>query len=221
MQDSPFFIAAGINENPEAQREMRALFSESLKNNYISTIARDIKTDKVVGVAVNELEKKRVSSDEPYSEFDQMKDDILKTRNSRKLLNVWRYISSKNDFFEEFGVKSLVNSLYFTIIPEYRNTKVATFLYQNSRDMLNNLKDAEDVPKEIRDEPPEILVYLLVSPYTQKMLVNKKGTAVLREFSNKNFVFDGKSFADRMGLPESCSILCAERLKPYKGPWNY
>jgi hypothetical protein len=194
---------------------MEALFAEALKNNYVSAIAKDTKTDKVVAVALNMLEKRPISKDD-VSEYDKVKDAILKSENARKLLSVWRYIFSKHDFFEEFDVQCLVNALHLSVVPEYRQLKVGTILFQYCLNILNNLKDLDYVPQEIRDCPPEIMAYIIVSPYTEKMLLKKEATIVLNKFANKDFILNGKSFADRIGDLNSFSYLCVQKLDAYR-----
>jgi hypothetical protein len=199
---------------------MEALFGEALKNNYWTVIAKDIRTDKVIGICATMLEKRPVSKDDP-SEFDKVKETILKSENSRKLLNVWRYIYSKHDFFEEFDVKCMVKGLLLAVVPEYRQSTVATMLVQFGVNTMNNLKDLDYVPQEIRDYPPEILTYIIVSPYSKKIFFKKETTIVLNKFANKDFILNGKSFADRIGDPDSYSYLCVQKLDAYRGSRNF
>ncbi len=166
------------------------------------------------------LEKKPLSIDDP-SEYDKMKENILKSERSKKLCNVWRYIFSKHDFFEEFDVNCLANSLNISVIPEYRQLKVGSILYQYCWNILNSLKDLDYVPQKIRDYPPEILTYIIVSPHIEKMLLKKNGSIVLNKFANKDFILNGKSFADRIGDPNSSSYVCVQKFDAYRGPRNF
>jgi hypothetical protein len=199
---------------------MEALFGEALKDNHISAIARDIKTDKVIGISARMLEKRPVSKDDP-SEFEKVKDTILKSENSRKLLSVWRYIYSKHNFFEEFGVKCMVKGLLLAVVPEYRQSNVATYLFQFGVEELKKFKDLDHVPQEIRDCPPEIMASIIVSPYSQNMVLQGDNTIVLNKFANKDFILNGKSFADRIGDPDSYSYLCVQKLDAYRGSRNF
>ncbi len=219
IRDSHFAIATGVTKCPQSQREWQALFGEALKNNKVSLIAKDIKTDKVVGVALSLLVKKSHCKDE-LSEYDKMKDAILKSENARKLLSVLRNMHTKHNFFEEFGVKCLASAQYLSVVPEYRQLKVGSYLNYYLMEMLNNWEHLEHIPEDMKNCPPEILTALLTSPYSQK-LIPKKGFAILENFQHKDIVINGKSVADWNGLPDSCSLLVAQKLNAYRGPWNF
>jgi hypothetical protein len=198
---------------------METLFGEALNDNKVSLIAKDIQTDKVVGVALSMFEKRPLSN-EDISKFEKVKDTILKSENARNLLSVWRLIYSKHDFFEEFDVKCLVNALYLSVVPEYRQLKVGSYLNYYLMEMLNNWEHLEHIPEDMKNCPPEILTALLVSSHSQKM-IPKKGFAILEKFPHKDIVINGKSIADWNGLPDSYSLLVAQKLDAYRGPWNF
>jgi hypothetical protein len=219
IRDSPFFIGAGINECPQSRREMEALFEEALKDNKVSLIAKDIRTDKVIGIALSMLEKRPISKDD-VSEYEKVKDTILKSKNSRNLLSVWRLIYSKHNFFEEFDVNCLVSAQYLSVVPEYRQLKVGSYLNYYLMEMLNNWEHLEHIPEDMKNCPPEILTALLVSSHSQKM-ISKKGVAILEKFPHKDIVVNGKSIADWNDLPDSYSLLVAQKLDAYRGPWNF
>ncbi len=219
IRDSHFAIATGVTKCPESKGEWQALFGEALKNNHVSVIAKDIKTDKVVGTALNMLVKKPVSKDE-VSEYEKVKDTILKSESSRKLLSVLRKMHTKRNFFEEFDVNCLVNATYTAVVPEYRQLKVGSYLSRYVIEMLNNWEHLEHIPEDMKNCPPEILTALLTSPYSQKF-IPKKGFAILENFQHKDIFINGKSVADWNGLPDSCSLLVAQKLNAYRGPWNF
>lgn len=56
IRDGPLHVGAGVPENPESVKEMEKVFWEKLKNNYVSTIAKDISNNQVIGVLVSSIE---------------------------------------------------------------------------------------------------------------------------------------------------------------------
>jgi hypothetical protein len=111
----------------------------------------------------------------------------------------------------------MVKGLLLAVVPEYRKLKVGSILFQFGVEELKKIKDLDHIPKEIRDCPPEIMTIIIVSPYAKNMVLQGDNTIVLNKFANKDFILNGKSFADRIGDPDSYSYLCVQKLDAYRG----
>lgn len=137
----------------------------------------------------------------------------MKTENSKKLLSVWSYINSKHDFFTEFNVDCIIHGLYTVVLPEYRNDEIADLLLRFREYVITLMPYLEEIPEEIRICPPKLDVYLIVSPHTRKICEKYDiKPELVHNFSNKYFIINGKSFADRIGDQDSYSTLCAKKI---------
>lgn len=146
-----------------------------------------------------------------------MYEKYMKTENTRKLLDVWKYIDSKIDFFHEYNVKRIFNLGFGTVLPEYRDKKIASILCSFALEMFNdwyqNPEKALFIPEHLRHSPPELATYIVTSRYSQKIDENSQSAERILIIPNKDFVWNGKSFADRLGDQNSFSALGAIRPK--------
>lgn len=49
-------IASGVNKNADAQRDLEILCTDVLKRDGVSLMAREIETDKIIGVSLNVIQ---------------------------------------------------------------------------------------------------------------------------------------------------------------------
>lgn len=142
----------------------------------------------------------------------------MKSENSRKLLDVWKYIFSKYNFFEEYNIDCYMEFGHMTITPEYRHSKIASeffnFILESFNEWHFNPEKALYIPEHLRFPPPQLGVWFATSKYSQRMVLPNPFAKPLKIYSNRDFVLNGKSFADRIGDQDSVSIIGVT--KPYK-----
>lgn len=215
---------------------MEKVYSDVLENNYVSSVAKDLSTNRIIGVGTAFLEvsfsklslkswptmeflfQRKPKSKEEGSEYDRIKEKHMKSENCKKLLNVFKYISSKVDIFEKYDIDCYLQLGHLITLPEYRIKKVGSemnnFIMEWFNEWHANPEKAYFIPEHLRFPPPQLCAWLLTSKYSQRIDRESPFVERLKTFSYKDFSLNGKSFADRVGDQDLVAILGVT--KPFK-----
>lgn len=141
----------------------------------------------------------------------------MKSENCKKLLDVWKYIFSKVDFFEEYNVDCYLHFEHMTVTPEYRNRRIVSEFYNYALEWFsewhfNPVKSTLQCSLHTRTSKESTATVGRVS-YDLKIHPENRFER-LKIYSNRDFVLNGKSFADRIGDQDSVAVLGF--VKPYK-----
>ena len=148
---------------------------------------------------ISNVKVKTPSSNAP-SYFEDFRDNHCKTENAKSLMNYMIVADSKVDIFEHFGVTSLLEIMFLATLKEYGAKNIGLNLCKYSVELAEDLKSGIDVEKFLFEgEPTPQLVSALWTGRNSQSIGSKLGFEVVYQESYKNFTFNGKSFAERVG----------------------
>lgn len=123
-------------------------------------------------------------------------------------------MDSKVDCFEHYKVNSLLEIMFLATLPEYMRRGIGYYLCEYSIELAKRLKSGQDLekyPAEVQKNPPQIVTALFTSINSQK-IGWKLGFTTLHQESHKNFSFQGKTYAERIGDPDCVSLSVAKEI---------
>ncbi|XP_053667314.1 uncharacterized protein LOC128716431 [Anopheles marshallii] len=193
-------IGSEVNTTPQAQRDLELLCAE-VAYRGVTMIARHTPTDTILGVAFNVLQTKNQREDIGY--FEQFRDSKCTTDSSRSVLNYMIAMDAKVNLFEMYNVNCVLDIMYLSTLPNYAGYGIATRLVEESIQLAKDLKTGKTVPK------PELVSALFSSRISQRV-GEKIGFQFIKEVPHSEFIFRGKTFADRVGSEHPSSQIAVK-----------
>ncbi|XP_063695620.1 uncharacterized protein LOC134827024 [Culicoides brevitarsis] len=198
-----------VNKCEQAKEDLSLLCLYTAKDG-ISLLARDKNTGEIVGILFNKIQ---FPSDEP-SYFEHFRDNVCVSKSSKALMSYMIEMDSKVDVFEKYGIDCLVELMFIGVIPQYEKRGIATKLAEVAIDIAKGLKNGKYLdllPENLKNKRPQLVAALWTSKFSQKVGQNLDFT-VLHEEPYTNFVFDGKTFASRIGEMHPFSTLAVKNI---------
>ena len=107
-------------------------------------------------------------------------------------------MDAKVNLFERYGVSCFMDIMYLATLPTYSGHGIATRLVEQSVQLARDLKNGTIVLESNDQSPPELISALFSSNISQRV-GEKVGFTFIKEVPHSEFVFCGKTFADRIG----------------------
>ncbi|KAM7362957.1 uncharacterized protein ACRADG_000049 isoform 2-T2 [Cochliomyia hominivorax] len=202
-------IACNLDENPEVTNEMLQLISTILKD-HISFAARDVKTQKLVGICINKFvnPSAHITLDEVFSSF--------KTPNMKAVGKYLHTIEYTYDIFKEWQIDCVIELTFLTTHHDYGRRGIALSLAHYLLDYAQQLKegtntDSHELPEHLRDQKPKAIISVFTSRYSQN--VGKKlGFETLFKEEHTKFSYEGKTFAEKIDPIHKYSTFAVKKL---------
>ncbi|XP_034831087.1 uncharacterized protein [Maniola hyperantus] len=210
-QDEYVSIGAEVNKNPKAAEELLELCADAALDG-VSLVAVEVSTGEVVSVSFNKIQIQTLdASEKPF--FEIFAEERCTQASSRSLIQFMANVDARCNFFEKFGVDCSLELMFLATLREHRKKKLATLLSKYSIDVARKVKDGPFAPIEVKDlgpkyshlQPrkpietyPKICQAIWTSEGSQRIGKALNFTVHLTvPFSE--FVFDGKTYSDRIG----------------------
>lgn len=205
-------IGSEINKTIDAQKDLEMLCKDVLRKSGVSVIARDVESDKIVGVCLNVVQVNEISSDAP-SYFEKIQNDHFQTANANSLMDFMITADSKVDFFEHYQINSLFEIMFLAVLREYGRKEIGLTLCKYSLEVAQSLKNARDVEMYLKNnEPlPQIATSLFTGRNTQ-IIGEKLGFDVMFQEPFSNYSFNGKTYSERICDPNAVYQLAMKML---------
>ncbi|XP_052902169.1 uncharacterized protein LOC128309745 [Anopheles moucheti] len=187
-------IGSEVNTTPQAQRDLELLCTE-VANRGVTMIARHTPTDTILGVAFNVLQTK--NQREYIGYFERFRDSKCTTDSSRSVLDYMIAMDAKVNLFEMYNVNCVLDIMYLATLPNYAGHGIATRLVEESIQLAKDLKTGKIVLNSNIPNPQ--LVSALFSSRISQRVGEKIGFQFIKEVPHSEFIFRGKTFADRVG----------------------
>ncbi|XP_050083746.1 uncharacterized protein LOC126570205 [Anopheles aquasalis] len=208
-------IGAEVDRTPQAQRDLEQLCLD-VANGGVSLIARHQPTDTIVGVSFNVLQTPSGPDDGNY--FEQFRDTKCTTDSSRSLMQYMITMDAKVNLFERFNVECLLEIMFLATLPDYEGRGIGSRLVEESVRLAQQLRSGEAVAAgESKSTPastakkPQLVSALFTSRISQRV-GEKNGFTVVNQVPHSEFVYNGKTYADRVGPDHPFSTLVVKHL---------
>lgn len=216
FQDEDVSVGAGINEDPEAAEELLELCADAMLDG-LSLVAVEIASGKVVSVVFNKLqEAPSASSGKTF--FETFAEERCKRPAAISLIDFMVELDAKCNYFERYGVDCLCELMFLGTLREHRRKGLAKLLCKTSVEQAKKLKDGPATPLKIEDLGPKYAFMKPRKPVTKipklctglwsaagsKKIGKDLGFEVLLTVSLKDYVFEGKTYSDRVGVVTTC-----------------
>ncbi|XP_045766206.1 uncharacterized protein LOC123867928 [Maniola jurtina] len=210
-QDEYVSIGAEVNKNPKAAEELLELCADAALDG-VSLVAVEVNTGEVVSVSFNKIQIQTTdASEKPF--FEIFAEERCTQASSRSLIQFMANVDARCNFFEKFGVDCSLELMFLATLREHRKQKLATLLSKYSIDVANKVKDGPFAPIEVKDLGPK---YSHLQPrkptetYPKicQAIWTSEGSQRIGKVLNftvhltvplSEFVFDGKTYSERIG----------------------
>ncbi|XP_073947527.1 uncharacterized protein [Choristoneura fumiferana] len=222
FQDEAVCIGTEIHKDPEAIEELLELCASAALDG-VSLVAVAVDSGDVAAVTFNCLQ---VASDSTEKTFL----DLFEERNTRpsclSLVHFIKDVEGRCNFFEKYHADCCLDITWLAVLREHRGRNLATLLCKLSVDLAKKLRDGpvstftvkDCGPKfaylktrDVTDKVPTVCTSIWSSEFTRR-IGKKMGFKVEVSVPMSQFVFNGKSYADRLGDESAFSELVALEL---------
>ncbi|XP_050351908.1 uncharacterized protein LOC126774425 [Nymphalis io] len=210
-QDEAISIGSEVNTNPKAAEELLELCADAALDG-VSLVAVNVKTEEVVAVAFNKIQVKTSdASEKPF--FEIFADERCTQASSRSLIQFMADVDGRCNLFEKYKVDCSLEIMFLATFREHRRQNLGTQLCKCSIDLGRKIKDGAITPINVDDLGPEYSHLKMRKPIdTYPKICQAIWTAegsrkigrtlnftVHLAVSLSEFVFNGKTYAERIG----------------------
>jgi len=212
FQHESICIGSEINKTIDAQKDLEILCDDVLRKSDVSVVARDVESDKIVGVCLNVVQVNEPSSDAP-SYFEKIQKDHFKTANANSLMDFMITADSKVNFFERYQIDSLFEIMFLAVLGEYGRKGIGLNLCKYSLEVAQSLKNGKDAEMYLRNnEPPPQIATSLFTGRNTHVIGEKLGFDVVFQEPLINYSFNGKTYSERIGDPNAVCQVAVKKL---------
>uniref|UniRef100_A0A182SBC2 N-acetyltransferase domain-containing protein n=1 Tax=Anopheles maculatus TaxID=74869 RepID=A0A182SBC2_9DIPT len=208
-------IGAEVDLTPQAQKDLEQLCLD-VADAGVSMIARHVPSDTIVGVSFNVLQTPSGPDDANY--FEQFRDNKCTNDSSRSLMQYMITMDAKVNLFERFNVSCLLEIMFLATLPSYEGHGVGTKLVRESVRLAKELKSGKAVPtKASAGESsgtfikPQLVSANFTSRISQRV-GEKVGFTIINQVPHSEFVYNGRTYSDRIGPEHPFSILVVKHI---------
>ncbi|GBP49435.1 hypothetical protein EVAR_38203_1 [Eumeta japonica] len=226
--DEAVCVGSDVCNNPQAAEELLELCAYAALDG-VSLVAIYIPTGEVVAVAFNKIQVPADDSTEK-SFFERFAEERCTQESARSLINFMANVDERCNLFEKYeypfryNVDCSLEIMFLATLREHRRHGLGTLLCKESIRLAAKLRNGvvhgmtpEDLgakysnllPQELPKTYPKICQAILTSKASQKVGAALDFTVDLR-VSYEEFVFDGKTYADRIGPLSPCCELVSK-----------
>ncbi|XP_017887391.1 uncharacterized protein LOC108629305 isoform X1 [Ceratina calcarata] len=201
MHQENLAIGVGMFEEEGAPEEMTLLFREVIKDGC-TLIAVDTKSNTLAAVAFNKIHAR--PREGQRDELEIFIEGNLKLRTSQGLVKFLDDIESSVDIFERYKASTAMELFYLGTNPQYQGRGIGRKMVHKCIDFARGLSKGTTRRISIDggaldlDAPPELIFGVFASNFSQR-IADKVGFETLHEIRYDDYVFDGKTMAQRIG----------------------
>ncbi|XP_052754954.1 uncharacterized protein LOC113510988 isoform X2 [Galleria mellonella] len=219
-QDESVCIGCEVNENPVAIEELLELCADAALD-AVSLVAVEIETGEVVAVAFNKIQVAATDTSE-RAFFETFAKERCTQGPSRSLVEFMADVDARCNLFEKYAVDCSLEIMFLATKREHRRRKLAQLLCKVALDLAKKLKDGpvskitlEELgskysmlkPRSPTTKYPKICQAIWTSEGTQRIGKNLNFIVHLT-VPFKEFMYEGKSYAERIGsVPSFCEVV--------------
>lgn len=120
------------------------------------------------------------------------------------------------DIFKEWQIDCVIELVFLSTRNDYGRRGIASSLARFLLDYASKLKEgncteSEQLPKHLKGQKPEAITSVFTSHYSQ-VVGEKLGFETVFKEKNSNFLFEGKTFAEKIDPIHKYSTFAAKRL---------
>jgi hypothetical protein len=159
----------------------------------------------------SEFQEPANSDERPY--FEEFR-ETCHTESSKALMQFMIDVDSKIDIFETCKVDCLLEVMFLGILPDYGKLGIGSKLVENSLRLAKCMKNGEafaELSPNYSASRPQTVSAILTSNFSQTIGRNL-GFETLAEVLYTDCVFNGKTYAERIGSLHKSSILVVKML---------
>ncbi|XP_028170307.1 uncharacterized protein LOC114359962 [Ostrinia furnacalis] len=218
-QDEAVCIGSEVNKNPVAAEELLDLCADTALDG-VSLVAVATDSGEVVAVAFNKLQVAVIdSSEKPF--FEIFAEDRCTQESAKSLIQFMAEVDGKCNLFQKYGVDCSLEIMFLATQREHRRHRLGELLCKYSIDVAKKLKDgpiskmdvqdlgpaySEMKPRKPTSLTPKICQAIWTAEPSQK-IGKKLNFTVHLTVTYDRFVYNGKSYADRLGTIASyCEV---------------
>ncbi|XP_013190882.2 uncharacterized protein LOC106135196 [Amyelois transitella] len=208
-QDESVSIGCEVSKNPVAAEELLELCADAALDG-VSLVAVETSTGEVVAVAFNKIQVSS-STEKPF--FEIFAEERCTQASSRALICYMADVDGRCNLFDKYKVDCSLEIMFLATLREHRKHKLGTHLCKISIDVAKKLQNGPISKMTIRDLGPKyckmterslpsvypkICQAIWTGPGTQKIGKRLNFTVHLT-VPFTEFVYNGKSYAERLG----------------------
>ncbi|KAL0872071.1 hypothetical protein ABMA27_004497 [Loxostege sticticalis] len=210
-QDEAVSIGCEVNKNPVAAEELLELCADAALDG-VSLVAVATDTGEVVAVAFNKLQVAASdSSEKPF--FEIFAEERCTQESSKSLIQFMANVDGRCNLFQKYGIDCSLEIMFLATQREHRKRRLGELLCKYSIDVAKKLKNGplskptvQDLgpkysnmkPRSVTNLHPKICQAIWTAEPTQK-IGKKLNFTVHLVVSMEEFVYDGKTYAERIG----------------------
>ena len=124
-------------------------------------------------------------------------------------------MDSKISLFELHNIDCLMEIMFLAVLPEYGKKKIGYFLTHHSVELAQEIKDGKHTQMLNSGNQKKLpqLVSALATGMNSQKIFKKCGFEVKFSVPHTNYIFNGKTYADRLNNQNAISILVCMQLK--------
>jgi len=191
-------LEMNLPESGQARAELASL-CQVMAEDGVSLMARDVKLDKIIGVAFNKIQVKRNPNEE--SAYFAHRTKNTRSENGKALLEMMMELDQAFDCYNYFETDCIFDlSFLSTLIPGYEKKSIGKMLVLYSMQLSEELANGESMellPTSLRHCRPGAITAAFSSDYSQK-IGRDLGFETLHEVFFTDLKYNGKSVADRI-----------------------
>ncbi|KAI5645490.1 hypothetical protein NE865_02577 [Phthorimaea operculella] len=210
-QDEAVSIGSEVNKNPVAAEELLELCADAALDG-VSLVAIETATGEVAAVAFNKIQVAvSDSSEKPF--FEIFAEERCTQASSRSLIQFMAEVDGRCNLFQKYGVDCSLEIMFLATQRQHRRQKLGYILCKTSIELAKKLKNGpvstitlQDLgpeyssmkPRTVPKNIPKICQAIWTAEYSQKIGKALNFTVHLT-VEMKEFVHNGKTYADRLG----------------------
>lgn len=206
-------IATEVNKCDQAKEDILILCKDTTKDG-LSLLARNKKNGLIVGYCFNKIQCPSDDNPNAPTYFEWFRDNKCKSPSSKALMDYMIEMDSKINLFQHFNVDCLLELTFLGVISEYAQQGIATKLCAISIDIAKALKDGKNLEllkPHIKDKIPKLVCAQFSSRFSQRV-GQKLNFQTLYEVSHDKFIYNGQSYASRIGSEHPTSTLAVKEI---------
>ncbi|XP_041986858.1 uncharacterized protein LOC121738704 [Aricia agestis] len=221
-QDEYISRGSEVNKNPVATEELLELCADAALDG-VSLVVIDNDTEEVTAVAFNKIQVKAGdTSEKPF--FEIFAEQRCTQGSSRSLIQFMANVDERCNLFQKYNVDCSLEIMFLATLKEHRYKKLGFYLCKYSIEVAKSYKSAisemtvDDLGPQYRhikarhpfSEEPKICQAIWTSSGSQKIGKALDFTVHLT-VPLSEFVFNGQTYAERLGQPEAYCEVAAYR----------
>ncbi|CAH0753015.1 unnamed protein product [Bemisia tabaci] len=194
--EEPLCRALQVTQSPQAICDLDALFL-GMAQDYLSVVALDAMSHKVVGVCFNKLETKPMEGNLDF--YEVFKKRKCKEDRIKFFIDVLAEETAGIDLFEKYKTDAVVDLVCLTVLPDFKRRGIGKSLMEHSLELAR------------RTNAASAACVVCSSTYTLKM-AKSIGFTELTSVPYSQYIYEGRQFSDVI-RDHASVVLVAKKLQ--------